>query len=68
VLTAENPENLHRSRGQRGRGGVRTQPDPIQAERPDLAEKLSRRSYPIAAKRMCVDIGYYEVYNQDNVC
>ncbi|MFF0814065.1 flavin-containing monooxygenase [Rhodococcus sp. NPDC003318] len=34
---------------------------------PDVAEKLTPRSYPIAAKRMCVDTGYFEVYNQDNV-
>ncbi|WKG06161.1 NAD(P)/FAD-dependent oxidoreductase [Mycolicibacterium sp. HK-90] len=34
---------------------------------PRLAEKLTPRSYPIATKRMCVDTGYYEVYNQDNV-
>lgn len=34
---------------------------------PELAEKLTPRSYPIAAKRLCVDTGYYEVYNQDNV-
>jgi cyclohexanone monooxygenase len=34
---------------------------------PVLAEKLSPRTYPIASKRMCVDTGYFEVYNQDNV-
>ncbi|MQY33872.1 Phenylacetone monooxygenase [Streptomyces sp. RB17] len=34
---------------------------------PELAEKLSPRTYPIASKRMCVDTGYYEVYNQSNV-
>ncbi|WP_153505305.1 flavin-containing monooxygenase [Cumulibacter manganitolerans] len=34
---------------------------------PELAEKLSPRTYPIASKRMCVDTGYFEVYNQDNV-
>lgn len=34
---------------------------------PQLAEKLSPRTYPVASKRMCVDTGYYEVYNQDNV-
>ena len=34
---------------------------------PELAEKLSPRTYPVASKRMCVDTGYYEVYNQDNV-
>ncbi|WP_301120435.1 flavin-containing monooxygenase [Mycolicibacterium fortuitum] len=34
---------------------------------PRLAEKLTPRNYPIAAKRMCVDTGYYEVYNQGNV-
>lgn len=33
---------------------------------PELAEKLSPR-YPLASKRMCVDTGYYEVYNRDNV-
>ncbi|MDA3623797.1 NAD(P)/FAD-dependent oxidoreductase [Saccharopolyspora sp. WRP15-2] len=36
-------------------------------EDPELAEKLSPRTYPIASKRMCVDTGYFEVYNQDNV-
>ncbi|OMC32544.1 cyclohexanone monooxygenase [Mycobacterium sp. GA-1841] len=34
---------------------------------PQVAEKLTPRSYPIAAKRLCVDTGYYEVYNRDNV-
>ncbi|MFW0794479.1 NAD(P)/FAD-dependent oxidoreductase [Gordonia sp. CPCC 205515] len=34
---------------------------------PATAELLTPRSYPIAAKRMCVDTGYYEVYNRPNV-
>ncbi|ORM33834.1 NAD(P)/FAD-dependent oxidoreductase [Williamsia sp. 1135] len=34
---------------------------------PVLAEKLIPTTYPIATKRMCVDTGYFEVYNQDNV-
>ncbi len=34
---------------------------------PGVAELLSPRTYPIASKRMCVDTGYFEVYNQDNV-
>ncbi|MCR3722246.1 MULTISPECIES: flavin-containing monooxygenase [Prauserella salsuginis group] len=34
---------------------------------PVTAEKLTPRSYPIGAKRMCVDTGYFEVYNRDNV-
>jgi cyclohexanone monooxygenase len=33
---------------------------------PDVAAKLLP-TFPIAAKRMCVDTGYYEVYNQENV-
>lgn len=44
------------------RGQIRAKVDD-----PRLAEKLSPRTYPIASKRMCVDTGYYEVYNQDNV-
>ncbi|WP_110943906.1 flavin-containing monooxygenase [Streptomyces niger] len=36
-------------------------------EDPQLAEKLTPRTYPIASKRMCVDTGYFEVYNQPNV-
>lgn len=32
-----------------------------------VAERLSPRTYPFAAKRLCVDTGYYEVYNRDNV-
>src|SRR6202007_1944950 len=34
---------------------------------PAVAEKLTPRSYPIGAKRMCVDTGYYAAFNRDNV-
>lgn len=34
---------------------------------PHTAELLCPRSYPIASKRMCVDTGYFETYNRDNV-
>ena len=34
---------------------------------PDIAELLCPYSYPVATKRMCVDIEYYEAYNRDNV-
>jgi cation diffusion facilitator CzcD-associated flavoprotein CzcO len=34
---------------------------------PELAELLSPRSYPLASKRMCVDTGYFEVYNLPHV-
>jgi cyclohexanone monooxygenase len=34
---------------------------------PATAEKLTPRSYPIGTKRMCVDTGYYETFNRDNV-
>ena len=34
---------------------------------PDTAEKLSPRSYPIGAKRPCLDTNYYATYNRDNV-
>jgi cyclohexanone monooxygenase len=33
---------------------------------PDLAEKLMP-TYPFAAKRLCVDSGYFETYNRENV-
>ena len=33
---------------------------------PDVAELLSPRSI-VGCKRLCVDIGYFETYNQDNV-
>ena len=32
-----------------------------------LAEALSPWDYPVGTKRMCVDIGYYETFNRDNV-
>ncbi len=35
-------------------------------EDPVVAAKLLP-TFPIATKRLCVDTGYYEVYNQDNV-
>ena len=34
---------------------------------PVVAEKLAPKSFPIGAKRMCVDTGYYDTFNRDNV-
>jgi cation diffusion facilitator CzcD-associated flavoprotein CzcO len=34
---------------------------------PELAELLCPYDYPLATKRMCVDTGYYEAFNRDNV-
>jgi cyclohexanone monooxygenase len=34
---------------------------------PDVAERLCPRDYPLGAKRICVDTGYYETYNRPNV-
>jgi cyclohexanone monooxygenase len=34
---------------------------------PDVAERLIPRTYPFASKRICVDTGYFEVYNRDNI-
>jgi cyclohexanone monooxygenase len=34
---------------------------------PDVARKLSPTTYPIGAKRICVDTGYYATFNRDNV-
>jgi len=34
---------------------------------PQIAEKLVPKSFPIGSKRLCVDTGYYAVFNRDNV-
>ena len=34
---------------------------------PEIAERLVPDSYAIGTKRLCVDTGYYETYNRDNV-
>ncbi len=34
---------------------------------PATAELLSPRDHPIGTKRLCLDSGYYEVFNRDNV-
>jgi cyclohexanone monooxygenase len=34
---------------------------------PAVAEKLLPRDYPFGTKRSCVDTGYYETFNRDNV-
>lgn len=34
---------------------------------PETAEKLCPTDYPIGAKRLCIDNGYFEMYNRDNV-
>ncbi|CAN5201550.1 NAD(P)/FAD-dependent oxidoreductase [soil metagenome] len=36
-------------------------------DEPTTAEKLVPTAYPIGSRRLCVDIGYYETYNRDNV-
>ena len=33
----------------------------------DIAATLTPRSYPIGAKRICLDTGYYEMFNRANV-
>ncbi|ABM97345.1 flavin-containing monooxygenase [Methylibium petroleiphilum] len=34
---------------------------------PETAELLVPRGYPLGTKRLCVDAGYYQIFNQDNV-
>jgi cation diffusion facilitator CzcD-associated flavoprotein CzcO len=34
---------------------------------PAVADKLAPKDHPIATKRPCVDTGYFETYNRDNV-
>jgi cyclohexanone monooxygenase len=34
---------------------------------PSVADKLSPRTYPLGTKRICIDSGYFETYNRDNV-
>jgi len=34
---------------------------------PEIAEILLPKDYPVGTKRMCVDTGYYETFNRDNV-
>jgi cyclohexanone monooxygenase len=36
-------------------------------EDPEVAALLSPSAYPCGTKRLCVDIGYYETFNRDNV-
>ena len=33
----------------------------------DVADKLSPTDHPIGSKRICIDTGYYESFNRDNV-
>jgi cation diffusion facilitator CzcD-associated flavoprotein CzcO len=34
---------------------------------PEVAQRLMPRGYPLGAKRICVDTGYYDTFNRDNV-
>lgn len=34
---------------------------------PETAELLAAKDYPIGTKRICIDSGYYETFNRDNV-
>ena len=34
---------------------------------PEVAERLSPRSYPFGTKRLCLDTDYYATFNRDNV-
>lgn len=39
----------------------------MRVRKPDLAEKLTPRGYPVLTRRLAGDTGYYEVFNRDNV-
>ena len=64
------PRRLHRPppRHRRQRAGrrVRPRPHPRIVEDPDVAERLCPTQV-IGCKRLCVDTGYYETFNRDNV-
>lgn len=34
---------------------------------PEVADSLCPKDHPLGSKRICVDTGYYEAYNRDNV-
>ncbi|WP_197410581.1 flavin-containing monooxygenase [Arthrobacter sp. EPSL27] len=34
---------------------------------PETAEKLMPTSYPIGVRRLCIDTGFYDIFNQENV-
>jgi cyclohexanone monooxygenase len=34
---------------------------------PEIGEKLLPKDYPVGAKRLCVDTGYHETFNRENV-
>jgi cyclohexanone monooxygenase len=34
---------------------------------PAVAERLAAKGYPIGTKRICIDSGYFETFNRDNV-
>ena len=34
---------------------------------PEVADRLTPKDYPIGAKRICIDTGYYETFNRPNV-
>ena len=34
---------------------------------PDIADRLVPKDYPFGTKRLCVDTGYYEIFNEPNV-
>jgi cyclohexanone monooxygenase len=34
---------------------------------PDVAERLCPKDHPVGTKRPCLDVGYYETFNRDNV-
>ncbi|MFB4308201.1 flavin-containing monooxygenase [Actinomadura sp. GTD37] len=34
---------------------------------PEVADRVVPDAYPIGTRRLCVDTGYYEIFNQDNV-
>lgn len=44
------------------RGKIRTMIDD-----PETAEKLMPTAYPIGIRRLCIDTGYYPIFNQSNV-
>ena len=61
------PRSLPGSSGERSAVRVPAHEDPRAVHDPELAELLCPYDHPLGTKRMCVDTGYFETYNRDNV-
>jgi cyclohexanone monooxygenase len=67
TVIAAYPDSLLSLEASERLGGIAKEKIRAKIDDPAIAERLIPSTYPFGAKRLCLDTGYFETYNRDDV-